>query len=265
MAVRKIIRIDEEKCDGCGQCVPACAEGAIQVIDGKARLVSETYCDGLGACLGECPQDAIRIEERQAEEFDPAAVAIHLAGLSAKEKKPQSAIREFVAHQEHSGCPGATSREISREPVAASDPGTDARPAAVSRLSNWPVQLHLAPVQAPFFNGADILIAADCAPFAFADFHEKFIAGKKLLIGCPKLDDSSAYVDKLTQILALNDIRSIEIAFMEVPCCFGLVSLVKQALDNCGSDIPLKLAKIGIRGELQQRHEARSERRFVVA
>jgi ferredoxin len=252
MPVRKVIRIDEEKCDGCGQCATACAEGAIQIIQGKARLVSETYCDGLGACLGECPQGAITLEERQAGDFDPVAVTAHLAALAGSDK-PQTVPHRPQPRAQSAGCPGSTSQAIERDSRARGKGDRAQGAEVIPQLSNWPVQLHLTPVCAPSFDGADLLIAADCAPFAFAEFHQQFIAGKKLLIGCPKLDDTSIYADKLRQIFSLNNIRSIEIAIMEVPCCFGLFRLVQQALAECGKDIPLLIAKLGIRGEILQR------------
>ncbi|MFH1572452.1 MAG: 4Fe-4S binding protein [Acidobacteriota bacterium] len=255
MPVRKVITVDEEKCDGCGQCVPSCAEGAIQVIDGKARLVSETYCDGLGACLGDCPQGAILLEERQADDFDPAAVEAHLARLK---QTPETPVHPLRGNHGHSGCPGSLSQTIIRDREAEQSPRPAPAAGLRAHLSNWPVQLHLVPVQAPYFAGADLLIAADCAPFAFADFHSQFLAGKKLIIGCPKLDDTSAYLDKLVQIFSLNDIRSVEVAFMEVPCCFGLVSLVQQAVSAAGKRIPVSLSKLGIRGDMLDKHEARS-------
>ena len=208
MAVRNVVSIDEEKCDGCGECVPACAEGAIQIVDGKARLISETYCDGLGACLGECPQDAITIEEREAEEFDEDAVRRHLE----------------------------------KESAAAAE--------VVSRLGNWPVQIQLLPAKAPYFEGASLLIAADCVPFAYADFHSEFLEGKTLLIGCTKLDSAEFYRKKLAQIFIQNDIKSIDVVYMEVPCCFGLVHLVHESIKESGKDIPLTLIKVGIRGDI---------------
>ena len=252
MAVRKIVRIDEENCDGCGQCVPACAEGAIRIIDGKAKLISESFCDGLGACLGECPQDAIHVVERDAAEFDEKAVASHLATL-AKEEVLNSPKPAHHPGPPHAGCPGSHAQFL--QPSA----GTEAAPkgttyigaAPIAQLRNWPVQLHLAPVQAPYFDSADLLIAADCAPFAFADFHGQFLSGKTLLIGCPKLDETRVYVEKLGQIFSLNRIQSIEIAFMEVPCCFGLVSLVKEALAASGKNIPIGLAKLGLKGTIE--------------
>lgn len=232
LAVRKIVRIDEEKCDGCGQCATACAEGAIEIVDGKARLVSESYCDGLGACLGECPQDAITIQEREAPSFDEAAVEEHLAS-----KAPAA-------------CPGSAPRTIVPCEILEAEGGPGERAGAPSRLGNWPVQLKLVPVRAPYFEGADLLIAADCVPFSFADFHERFMNGRTLLIGCPKLDSFEFYRKKLAQILIQNDIASIEVVYMEVPCCFGLVHLVHESLKESGKDIPLGLVKVGIKGDI---------------
>ena len=240
MAVRNVVSIDEEKCDGCGECVTACAEGAIQVIDGKARLISETYCDGLGACLGECPQDAITIEERESEEFDEEAVRRHLE--ESKTAAPTGVVE--------CGCPGSAPQVIERcelqdkkgEPGEASE--------VESRLVNWPVQIQLLPAKAPYFDGASLLIAADCVPFAYADFHRKLLEGKTLLIGCPKLDSADFYRKKLAQIFIQNDIKSVDVVYMEVPCCFGLVHLVHESLKESGKDIPLTLTKVGIRGEI---------------
>lgn len=232
MALRKIVKIDEERCDGCGECASACAEGAIEIVDGKARLVSESYCDGLGACLGECPQDAIMIEERDAPEFDEAAVEEHLAG-----KAPVS-------------CPGSAPQSIARCELvdAKGEPGDAA--GLPSTLANWPVQMKLVPVKAPYFQDAHLLIAADCVPFAFADFHARFLEGRTLMIGCPKLDSFEFYRKKLAQIFIQNDIQSIDVVYMEVPCCFGLVHLVHESLKESGKDIPLKLTKVGIKGDI---------------
>jgi NAD-dependent dihydropyrimidine dehydrogenase PreA subunit len=231
---RNIIHIDEDKCNGCGLCVPACAEGAIQIIDGKARLAADNLCDGLGACLGHCPQDAIHVEEREADEFDEAAVEKNIA--KTVDAKP--------AHG-HGGCPSARLMSFEKPqsaPVAANAP-------QASAIGNWPVQLKLIPVSAPFLKGADLLLAADCAPFAYADFHRDLLTGKVLLIGCPKLDDVEEYKQKLTAILAQNDVKSLTVAYMEVPCCTGLVALAKQALAASGADIELQTVCIGIRGE----------------
>jgi len=245
MAIRKIIHIDEDKCDGCELCIPACPEGALRIIDGKAKLVSETYCDGLGACLGECPQDAISIIEREAAEFDEEAVKER---MKAQEKpKPQPL---NPAPQSPPACPGSMAHSFDRKQQPKSK-NSNMVPAQ-SRLSNWPVQLHLAPIQAQYFDNADLLIAADCVPFAMADFHDNMLEGKTLLIGCPKLDDTSIYRDKLTQIFELNEIKSVTIGFMEVPCCFGLVQLIKNAVDNAGKDIPVKATRIGIKGNIIQ-------------
>lgn len=230
-AQRKIIRIDEKKCDGCGLCVGACHEGAIQIVDGKAKLVSESYCDGLGDCLAECPQGAITIEEREAEPFDEAAVQRHL--------KLQAAAPV--------GCPGSLARMLT--PDDSVDAGDAAGPVS-SKLRNWPVQLHLVPVTAPYLSGAKLTLAADCAPFAYADFHRRFIADRVVINACPKLDDAAHYVEKLTEMVKLNDIAEIEIPYMEVPCCGGLVRIIGTALEQSGKSIPVTLTKIGIRGEI---------------
>jgi Pyruvate/2-oxoacid:ferredoxin oxidoreductase delta subunit len=243
MSVRKIVKIDEEKCNGCGLCVPSCAEGAIQVINGKARLVKEQYCDGLGACLGECPQDAITIEERNVADFDAHAAEKHIEEL--KKKEVEKKLAEKKASPQLHACPGSALRAFKPSEPAVKANETASSP---SQLSTWPVQLKLVPVTAPYLNNADILIAADCVPFAFADFHSKFLAGKTLIIGCPKLDDVSYYFDKLTDIFKVNNVNSVEVAYMEVPCCFGLVQTVRNAIEASGKDIPLMLTKIGIRG-----------------
>lgn len=236
MPVRNVVRIDEEKCDGCGQCATACAEGAIEIIDGKARLVSESYCDGLGACLGECPQDAITIEQREAAEFDEEAVEQHLSSQAAVETTTT--------------CPGSAPQAIERCELVDKKGEPGEKSEVPSMLGNWPVQLKLVPANAPYFDGADLLIAADCVPFAYADFHRKFLIDKVLMIGCPKLDSAEFYRKKLAQIFIQNDIKSIEVAYMEVPCCFGLVHLVHESLKESGKDIPLKLTKVGVKGDI---------------
>ena len=226
---RKIVRIDEEKCDGCGLCVPACAEGALQIIDGKAKLVSDVYCDGLGACLGECPRGAITIEEREAEEFDEAAA----------EKHRQS--QELPC-----GCPSAAvTRFHRRETTAPTDSSC-----LQSLLGHWPVQLTLVPPKAPFLQGADVVLAADCVPFAYANFHRDFIQGRSLLVACPKLDDFNAHLEKLTEILRQSDVRSLTVVYMEVPCCSGLVQMARRAIDASGKDIPLHEVTVGIKGDV---------------
>ncbi len=243
MATRKIVEIDEEKCDGCGQCATACAEGAIEIVDGKARLISESYCDGLGACLGECPRDAITIEEREAGEFDEEAVEEHLAGKAATP----------------AACPGSVPRSIQLcELVDLEGDGVE-KAGRPSRLSNWPVQLQLVPPKAPYFENADLVIAADCSAFSIADFHDRFLPGKALIIGCPKLDNAEFYRAKLAQIFIQNDIRSVTVVYMEVPCCFGLVHLVHESMKESGKDIPLKLVKVGIKGDVVDTVEVAGE------
>ncbi|MCD4847142.1 MAG: 4Fe-4S binding protein [Candidatus Aegiribacteria sp.] len=235
---RKIIRIDEDKCDGCGICADACHEGAIQISGGKAKLVKESYCDGLGDCIGPCPQDAITIEERYAEEYDEEAVQKHLD----KRDSASTARKPVVC-----SCPGSAVRDLTHpdEPIE-----TVASDNIVSQLSTWPVQITLVPPGAPFLSGSDLLIAADCVPFAFPDFHNHFIKGRVALVGCPKLDDSEYYTDKLTEIFKVNEIKSITVVYMEVPCCGGLVQLVHKALIQSGKQIPLSFLKIGIRGDI---------------
>jgi ferredoxin len=246
--IRKIVQIDEEKCDGCGLCADACAEGAIQIIDGKARLVSETYCDGLGACIGECPNDAITIIEREADGFDEEAVDRHLEELSMESARQDTQQRE--EENLPCGCPGSMARELPDTKRAHGGERDGGFADIPSRLRNWPVQLRLVPVNAPYLQGANILLAADCVPFALADFHRRIMDGKILLIGCPKLDDAAFYREKLASILSENDVRSLTVAFMEVPCCFGLVNLARQALEDSAKDIPFSTVKVGIQGEV---------------
>ena len=253
MTTRKIVKIDEEKCNGCGLCIPNCAEGALQIIDGKAKLIGDKFCDGLGACLGHCPQDAIIVTEREAEEFDEKAVEVLLHDkrkaqpqskpLSQPEPKPQTSF---------TGCPSSRTMHFK-----VAEPKTEAgsHQPSVSMLSQWPVQLKLVPVNAPYFKGADLLVAADCVPFAYPNFHHDFLKGKAVVVGCPKLDDIQFYTEKLTEIFRTNSIRSITLPFMEVPCCFGLVRAVEEALKASGKDIPLKKVKIGIRGDIKPENE----------
>ena len=233
MPIRKIIKIDEEKCDGCGECVPSCVEGAIQIIDGKARLVSETYCDGLGACLGECPMDAITIEEREAPEF---------AGIEAV----KHATRGKVIQPVHS-CPSTRIMTFDLTEANKDKPVERSQP---STLSNWPVQLTLVPPHAPFLKGADLLLVADCVPFAYPEFHRDYLQGKVLLIACPKLDDYEAHLEKLTQVLRLANPRSITVLRMEVPCCGSLTNLARQASLESGVSGPIQETTIGVRGQV---------------
>lgn len=230
--MRRIIEIDEEKCNGCGACAQACHEGAIGMVNGKAKLLRDDYCDGLGDCLPTCPTGAITFVEREAAAYDEAAV------LAAKQAKAQPA--------EHSGgCPGSRTMEIHRQPKP--QPATVS--AGVSELRQWPVQIKLAPLRAPYFDGAKLLIAADCTAYAYANFHQDFIQGHITLVGCPKLD-SVDYAEKLTAIFRENQIRSVTVARMEVPCCGGLEHAVRTAIAASGRDIPLKVATISTQGEL---------------
>ncbi len=232
--LRKIIKIDEEKCTGCGECVIACAEGAIQIVDGKARLVSETYCDGLGACLGECPEGAISIEEREAEEFDEEATEAYIKQLEEEKSLPQT-------------CPGAAAMQIERQATPTAAVPSEATP---SELTNWPVQLMLVSPNAPYFQDSDLLLVADCVPFALADLHTKFLRGRPLVIGCPKLDDASYYVEKMTEILKQSSVNSLTVVQMEVPCCSGLNYIASKAVATSGKDIPVNDVTISVQGEV---------------
>jgi NAD-dependent dihydropyrimidine dehydrogenase PreA subunit len=241
--IREIVKIDEDKCNGCGLCVPACAEGAIQIIDGKARLLAENLCDGLGACLGHCPEDAIIIEQRPADEFDEAAVETHL-------QQQGSAPAQIHAYAPHNGggCPSA--RVMSSNSAAAA-PQTDVAGSRQSQLRQWPVQLHLVPPTAPFLQNADVLLAADCAPFAYADFHKDFLKDKALLIACPKLDNAEPYVAKLTAMIQQSRVKSITVMHMEVPCCTGLIHLARQAVEMSGQEVRLETIRIGLQGDVK--------------
>ncbi len=300
--LRKVVLIDEDKCDGCGVCIPSCAEGALQIIDGKAKLVSEKFCDGLGACLGECPQDAISVVDQLADDFDEELVEQHLAthdthhhgeedtlacgcpsstvtqfdppgavasgGPSAEELATQHlATHDAHHHAEEDtlacGCPSSTVTQFeSPATVAAGCPGSTiaefgtptaaAAPASTrqaSTLGHWPVQMTLVPPTAPFLQGTDLALTADCVPFAYANFHEDFLKDHSLLIACPKLDDAEAHLQKLTAILTASDLKSLTVLHMEVPCCFGLVQIAKQAIAASGKDIPFHEVTIGVRGE----------------
>ena len=243
--MREIIQIDEELCDGCGECIISCAEGALKIIDGKARLVSDTLCDGFGNCIGACPQNAITIIKREADEFDEAIVEHHRPAPAVQAAKP--AVITALPHA--GGCPGSAMRMF--EAPGQSRPVGSANVGEIpSTLTQWPVQLMLVPPTAPFLKGREILLAADCAPFAFADFHRKLLAGKALLVGCPKLDDLEHYRQKLEEICRHSGCTGLTVVMMEVPCCGGLGMIARQAITASGSDIPLKEIIVGIRGDI---------------
>ena len=238
--IRRIIRIDKEKCNGCGACADACHEGAIDIINGKAELVREHFCDGLGDCLPECPTGAISFEEREAPEYDEEAVKEAQKKISVKNQ----------AISAHTGCPGSRIMQIQRTETPETDQSPSTGP-QISRLQNWPVQIKLAPVHAPYVNGAKLLIAADCTAYAYAGFHQDFMRNKVTLIGCPKLDQVD-YTEKLTAIIQQNDIQSVTILRMEVPCCGGLEMAAKKALQNSGKFIPWQVVTIGIDGKIME-------------
>ena len=246
--IRRIIKINEELCNGCGACAAACHEGAIGMVDGKARLLKDDYCDGLGDCLPTCPTGAITFEEREAAAYDEAAVKARMA------QKKQSAVnRDRSDAPLPCGCPGTQSKSISRpagKPAQEASPSQAHDPDSMeSRLSQWPVQIKLVPVQAPYFKDARLLIAADCTAFAYGNFHNDFIAGRITLIGCPKLDMVD-YSEKLTEIIRLNDIRDVTIVRMEVPCCGGIENAAKRALQASGKFIPWQVVTVRTDGSL---------------
>lgn len=268
---RKVIKIDETKCTGCGQCIPNCPEGALQVIDGKARLISDLFCDGLGACVGSCPEGALTVEERPAQPYDeskvmenivragPNTIAAHLKHLrehGAEKyyaealdylKKNHIPIPEEKTAPLACGCPGTQVRQFnpSEEPAKSAH-----RPP--SRLRSWPIQLSLVPTAAPYLKSSELLIAADCTGFVSTAFHEDFLNGRVLLVGCPKLDDAAFYIEKLTRIFEENAVKSVTCLHMEVPCCYGLVEIVRQALTRSGKDIRFKEITIGIDGKVKE-------------
>ncbi len=316
MSVRKIIEIDEDLCNGCANCIPNCPEGALQVIDGKARLISDLFCDGLGACIGECPIDAIRVVEREAEPYNETVVMANIvkAGTNTiiahlkhlkdhgetklydeaidylknnnidnpleivKEERIKTGEQNKMETEEKlpCGCPGSRVMDLRDEDkcegtVTTIDTNTalktgttapkDAKSEKIeqllkeltikeSKLRQWPVQITLVPSTAPYLNDSDLLIAADCVPFAYPNFHEDMLEGKILLVGCPKLDDSESYLKKFTDIFKQNDIKSVTVAHMEVPCCFGMMNVVKQAVGLSGKNIPIKDINISIRGKV---------------
>lgn len=239
--VRKIVQIDEEKCDGCGNCILGCAEGALALVDGKAKVISDNLCDGLGACIGECPQDALKIIEREAEAFDEEAVEEHLATQKAEEK-PEKKMA--------CGCPSAQIQSFS--PCAQANQPVRQVGGQGSALTHWPVQIRLVPPTAPFLKGADLLVAADCVPVAFPSFHQELLHGKAVMLGCPKFDDAQSYVDKFTDIFKAAGIKSVTTVVMEVPCCAGLPMIVKKAMEAAGVNIPVTEVVVSTRGKILQ-------------
>jgi len=245
--LRKIIEIDEDLCDGCGNCVPSCAEGALEIIDGKARVVADIYCDGLGACLGECPTGALRIVEREAEDFDELAVEKFLAEKKRREEKTTIPLVS-------GGCPSAQLQTFEAAP-------TESEPAAQevdSALSHWPVQIMLVPPTAPFLKDADLLIMADCVPVAFPSLHRDFLKGRAVMMGCPKFDDVQHYIEKFAQVCKLSGIKSITSVVMEVPCCSALPMIVKKGMEISGVKIPMEEVVISTRGKILQRRQVQA-------
>ena len=238
---RKIVEIDEEKCNGCGQCILGCAEGALAIVDGKAKVISDNLCDGLGACIGECPEDALKIIEREAEAFDEEAVEAHLEAQKTQEAPQAKAMP--------CGCPSTQIQSFSPCPSAQ----VKAQPTATgqaSALSHWPVQIKLVPPHAPFLKGADLLVVADCVPVSFPSFHQDFLQGKAIMIGCPKFDDAEEYIEKFAAIFATSGINSITTVVMEVPCCSGLPVMVQKGREKSGSQMPINQVVVSTRGQI---------------
>jgi Fe-S-cluster-containing hydrogenase component 2 len=233
--LRKIISIDEARCNGCGECISSCIEGALALVEGKARLVKEQYCDGLAACLKECPQGALSIVERQADVFDEAAAKKHITPQEVKTGSP--------------ACPGSAVRQFNK--AGLSSPGTG-QARLESCLTHWPVQLALVSTGAPFLQGSDVVLVADCVPFAYPNLHTDFLQGRSVLVACPKLDDTDAHFVRLAEIFKKSQIKSLTILHMEVPCCSGLVNIVRKALQASKKDIPLTEITVGIQGDIQK-------------
>ncbi len=259
--IRKIVEIDEELCDGCGMCALACAEGALEIIDGKARIVKDSYCDGLGACLSGCPTGAVRIVEREAAEFDPEEVEEHLAvldrahateGQGGGAEKPRETSAEFLAPR---GCPSSRIEMFTPERVHGKPADPQQGDESPSELSHWPVQIRLVPPTAPFLKRAHLLIVSDCAPVALPDFHRRFVRDKAVLLGCPKFDDVQEYVAKFTEIFRTADIRSVTVLYMEVPCCSAMPMIVQKAMKEAGKQVPFEEILVGLRGKILKRNK----------
>jgi Fe-S-cluster-containing hydrogenase component 2 len=240
---RKIIQIDEEKCNGCGNCVISCAEGALAIVDGKAKAISDNLCDGLGACIGECPQDALHIIEREAEAFDEEAVEAHLE--AQKQKARPAAENE---NEPACGCPSTRIQAFA--PCSAANRPVRQTASASSALANWPVQIRLIPPNAPFLKGADLLVVADCVPVAFPSLHQELLQGKAVMIGCPKFDNADEYIDKFAAIFTTAGIKSVTTVVMEVPCCSGLPMMVKKGMQKANRHIPATRVVVSTRGEI---------------
>ncbi|WP_446007781.1 ATP-binding protein [Candidatus Electrothrix sp.] len=240
--VRKIIEIDDELCTGCGECVPDCAEGSLQIVDGKARLVEDKLCDGLGACLGACPTGALRIIEREADEFDEEAVEEFLAEQNKQQEAVASAGR---------GCPSAQLKSFPQSSAcqAANEPGSQDC-SALSQLSHWPVQIRLIPPTAPFLENADLLIAADCTAVAYAGLQTDFLQGRVVMMGCPKFDDQQMYVERFTELFKTRKLNSVTILIMEVPCCSSMLQIVKKAYTDAKAEVPVRQAVVSTQGQL---------------
>lgn len=240
--LRKIIEINEELCDGCGQCVPDCAEGALQIIEGKAKMLADKYCDGLGACLGSCPRDALQIIERQADEFDEDAVMEMIKNKKGKEQKGQTV----------QAAPGLANISAGTPCQAANQPRfSQADADSDSALRQWPVQIRLVPAKAPFLKNADLLVAADCVPVAHPHFHRDFLADRAVMMGCPKFDDVNGYIQKFVEVFQEAQPKSIKLAIMEVPCCGGMRMIVKEAIKQAGQDIPVEEVIVTARGGIK--------------
>jgi Pyruvate/2-oxoacid:ferredoxin oxidoreductase delta subunit len=245
--LRKIIEIDEALCSGCGNCIVSCAEGSLQIVEGKAKLLQERYCDGLGACLGECPTGALKVIERHAEDFDERAVEHHLAEFQETPLQMPDTLP--------CGCPSTHLQTFSPKTPCNMAKQSLGSLSTVSALSHWPVQIRLVPAEAPFLRNADLLVIADCTAIAYPDFHRDFLMGKVVLMGCPKFDDIQHHVEQFTEIFQKATIRSVSTVVMEVPCCQGLPVIVKKAMDNAGKRVPMEYLVIGLQGDILKREK----------